>query len=112
MEITRSSKEVMLGRGQSLVGKYNLTDTSEALEDLTGGVTTELFTTDILDKEKFWKEELMEVNKQFLFGCATGLFGGYGMRKGIVEGHAYSIMKAVEMDGERLLLVKYIHSCF
>ena len=78
----------------------------EAIEDLTGGVTTELFTTDILDKEKFWTEELMHVNEDFLFGCFTGLFGGWGERKGIIEGHAYSVMKAVEVDGLKLVLLK------
>ena len=81
--------------------------TGEGIEDLTGGVTSELFTTDILDKESFWKNELMQVNKEFLFGCSTGLWGrGWGERKGIVEQHAYSVMRAVEMDGQRLLLLK------
>ncbi|KAK0638782.1 hypothetical protein B0T16DRAFT_431877 [Cercophora newfieldiana] len=81
--------------------------TGEGIEDLTGGVTSELFTTDILDRESFWKNELMQVNKTFLFGCSTGLWGrGWGDRKGIVEQHAYSVMRAVEMDGERLLLLK------
>ncbi|KAK3328384.1 hypothetical protein B0T19DRAFT_189622 [Cercophora scortea] len=81
--------------------------TGEGIEDLTGGVTSGLFTTDILDKEYFWKEELMKVNQQFLFGCSTGLWGrGFGNRKGILEGHAYSVMRAVEMEGERLLLLK------
>jgi hypothetical protein len=60
----------------------------EGIEDLTGGVTTELFATDILDKEAFWTNELMKVNEEFLFGCATGLFKGWGERKGIREGHA------------------------
>jgi hypothetical protein len=79
----------------------------EGIEDLTGGVTTELYTADILDKEKFWTEELIKVNEDFLFGCATGLMrDGYGSRKGIVEGHAYSIMKAKEVDGQRLLLLR------
>ena len=76
------------------------------MEDLTGGVSDELLTTDILDREKFWKDELMEVNKQYLFGCGTGLFGGYGKRKGIIENHAYSVMKAVEIDGQRLVLLR------
>ncbi|KXX79311.1 Calpain-B [Madurella mycetomatis] len=81
--------------------------TGEGIEDLTGGVSTELFTTDILDKEYFWKEELMKVNKDFLFGCSTGHWGhGYGHRNGILERHAYSVMRVVEMDGERLLLLK------
>jgi hypothetical protein len=31
---------------------------------------------------------------------------GYGVRNGIYESHAYSVMRAVEIDGERLLLLK------
>ncbi|EOO03455.1 putative calpain family cysteine protease protein [Phaeoacremonium minimum UCRPA7] len=81
--------------------------TGEGIEDLTGGVTSEIYTTDILDKEHFWKEELMKVNDLFLFGCSTGVWGrGWGERKGIVELHAYSVMKAVEIDGVRLVLLK------
>lgn len=57
-------------------------------------------------QEYFWKEQLLKVNEEFLFRCSTGIFGGWGERKGIVEGHAYSIQKAVEIDGKRLLKVK------
>jgi hypothetical protein len=79
----------------------------EGIEDLTGGVTSELYTTDILDKEYFWKEELLKVNEDFLFGCSTGVWGtGLGERKGIIELHAYSIQRAVEIDGKRLLRLK------
>ncbi|KFY01851.1 hypothetical protein O988_02506 [Pseudogymnoascus sp. VKM F-3808] len=80
--------------------------TGEGIEDLTGGVTMELFSTDILDKNAFWANELLRVNEEFLFGCSSCLFAGWGERKGIIEGHAYSIMRAVEMDGQRLLLLK------
>ncbi|ROW08201.1 hypothetical protein VPNG_06951 [Cytospora leucostoma] len=79
----------------------------EGIEDLTGGVTSEIYTTDILDKEQFWKEELMKVNQDFLFGCSTGVWGrGWGERKGILELHAYSVLKAREVDGVRLVLLK------
>lgn len=104
-----------------LQGKYqsfplqkapSLPNYSEAIEDLTGGVTTELFTSDILDLEKFWTEELCQVNKEFLFGCATGRFddwqgsGKKADRKGIQPRHAYSIMEAREVNGLRLLKIR------
>lgn len=80
-------------------------------------MTTELFTTDILDVDQFWEDELMNVNKDFLFGCATGRWdqwlgggdktGEYKERKGIVPMHAYSIMEAREVKGERLVRIRY-----
>lgn len=83
----------------------------EAIEDLTGGVTTELFATDILDTDLFWEKELSRVNEDFLFGCATGLFDEWqgtntAYRDGIYAFHAYTIMRAATYKGERLLLVR------
>ncbi|PWY78339.1 putative calpain [Aspergillus heteromorphus CBS 117.55] len=87
----------------------------EALEDLTGGVTSDILTSNILDKDRFWKEELMQVNKEFLFGCGTGLFSNWldpdyrgppRDREGISENHSYSIMDAREVDGQRLLRLR------
>ncbi len=92
-----------------------LTYRSEAIEDLTGGVTTELFTTDIMDKEKFWTDEIMKVNDEFLFGCATGTFDKWqgsdmasriGARDDIYRMHAYSIMEAREIKGQRLVKLR------
>ncbi|OAP56333.1 hypothetical protein AYL99_09512 [Fonsecaea erecta] len=87
--------------------------TGEAIEDLTGGVTTEIYSTDILDREAFWHDELMQVGKKFLFGCATGFYANWldttrapREREGISEGHAYSIMDAREIKGERLLKLR------
>jgi hypothetical protein len=89
-------------------GDYSSIDggfVGEGIEDLTGGVTSEVFATDILDKDKFWNEELLNVNKTFLFGC--GQMGGiYGERRGIQEKHAYSIMETREIDGHRLLKLR------
>lgn len=48
----------------------------------SGGVTTELLASDILDTEEFWDNELCRINQEFLFGCSTGLLdGGYGNRE-------------------------------
>lgn len=75
----------------------------------------ELFTTDILDKDKFWTDEIMKVNDKFLFGCSTGSFDKWldsdvaslpGARGGIMRLHAYSIMDAVEKKGKRLVKVR------
>ncbi|PHH59770.1 hypothetical protein CDD82_2402 [Ophiocordyceps australis] len=80
----------------------------EGIEDLTGGVTSEMYISDILDKEYFWKEELLKVNKEFLFGCSTGVWGSskWGERRGIMELHSYSVQKAVEIEGKRLVRLK------
>ncbi|RYP24399.1 hypothetical protein DL767_008607 [Monosporascus sp. MG133] len=80
----------------------------EGLEDLSGGVTTELLASDILDLDGFWENELCKVNTEFLFGCSTGLLdGGYGERNGIREGHAYVVMDARTLKtGERLVKLR------
>ena len=89
----------------------------EAIEDLTGGVTTEIFTSDVLDIDQFWTDEIMKVNDEFLFGCYTGWYDSwqYGFsaadRKDIVPTHAYSILEAREIKGERLLRLRNPWGC-
>ncbi|KAH8673536.1 hypothetical protein BX600DRAFT_508788 [Xylariales sp. PMI_506] len=80
----------------------------EGLEDLSGGVTTEMLASDILDFDEFWENELSKVNEEFLFGCSTGLLDpGYGERSGIREGHAYVVMDARTLkSGERLVKLR------
>lgn len=84
----------------------------EAVEDLTGGVTTKILTDRVLSKERLWKE-LLKVNKEFLFSASSP--GSYGddsdARRGLALSHAYSVLKAVDAEGEdgskhRLVLIR------
>ncbi|KAI6715975.1 hypothetical protein PZA11_002387 [Diplocarpon coronariae] len=83
----------------------------EGVEDLTGGITTEIVSADILDRDRLWEESFLKVNKEFLFGAGTRHYGNRaedqsGGRQGIQDGHAYSVIRAVAYKGERLLMVK------
>ena len=108
--------------------------TGEAIEDFTGGVTTEIYTTNILSKEKFWTEELSKVGKDFLFDGTDAMFRGWRAtlnaewedewdakirqtrKMGIVGRHAYAVLNIYEGHGERLVQVRnpwvrrYCHS--
>lgn len=83
----------------------------EAVEDMTGGVTTNIMTNKILSKERLWKE-LLNVNKQFIFAASSPWLGSDSeARRGLALSHAYSILKAVEEEDEegnkvRLVLIR------
>ena len=80
----------------------------EGVEDLTGGISTTILSSDILSKDRFWTEGLRQVNKEFLFGCGTDDWDDpspHG-RDGIHGGHAYSVLRAENYGQERLLMVK------
>lgn len=80
----------------------------EGLEDISGGVTTELLSSDILDLDEFWDNEMSRVNQEFSFGCSAGLLEhGYGQRDGICEAHAYIVMDARTLkSGQRLVKLR------
>ncbi|KAF8309417.1 cysteine proteinase [Clavulina sp. PMI_390] len=93
----------------------------EAMEDLTGGVSTVIHVNDILDPDVFWKTELLRANDDRLFGCSIydlrvgsgthPMDPGYGPPQKTVNGsfrysHAYSIIKAIEHKGKRFLRIR------
>lgn len=99
------------GDYDSIAGGFS----GEAVEDLTGGVTTKILTDRILSRERLWKE-LLEVNKEFLFSASSpGAFGGDSdARRGLALSHAYSVLKVVDAKDEagknhRLVLIRYVH---
>ncbi|KAF2816818.1 cysteine proteinase [Mytilinidion resinicola] len=83
----------------------------EAVEDMTGGVTTTIFTNKILSKERLWKELLNE-KRDFLFAASSPSLGSDSeSRRGLALGHAYSVLKAIEEEDEngnkvRLVLIR------
>jgi hypothetical protein len=84
----------------------------DAIEDLTGGVSTLLQSKDILDPDRFWDEELLRATKDRLFGCSfndldstrSGVTGA--QVQGLVGGHAYSVLRAVGVKGKRFLVIR------
>ncbi|KAJ8094825.1 hypothetical protein PM082_010037 [Marasmius tenuissimus] len=84
----------------------------EAIEDLTGGVSTFIPTNDIFDVNRFWRDELCKANVDRLFGCAyrtlsTTRSGGHDAKiSGLIGNHAYSVLRAVEHKGKRFVIIR------
>ena len=95
-------------------GDYDAIDggvSGEAVEDMTGGVTTNIATNKVLSRDKLW-QELLGANKDFVFAamCPELMTNTEGMR-GLTPGHSYSVLKATEESDEdgnkfRLVLIR------
>ncbi|KAG0085949.1 hypothetical protein BGZ93_004195 [Podila epicladia] len=90
------------GDYETLTGGF----TSEGIEDLTGGISSILFTDDILNKDRFWEKEMKHVNKATLMGCSINFQDDTTEMRGIQPGHAYSVLDVAEFDGERLVHIR------
>ena len=75
---------------------------SEGIEDLTGGVGVVLNPEDIMDKDRFWIEQLSQVNKKYLFGGGSKPTSS----KGFIGGHAYAVLKTWEEGDLKLLKLR------
>ncbi|CZR53429.1 uncharacterized protein PAC_03307 [Phialocephala subalpina] len=75
----------------------------DAFEDLTGGVTTSLLPVGLLDKTAFWNQ-LTLANKELIFCCSS-----QQEERGLVSPHVYSVFRALETHGKRLLLIRNPH---
>ncbi|KAK0441733.1 uncharacterized protein EV420DRAFT_1649976 [Desarmillaria tabescens] len=84
----------------------------EAVEDLTGGVACFIPTNDILDPDLFWTEELLKANHDRLFGVAFNCLDSSRSGEvaitvsGLMGGHAYSVLRAVECKGKRFVVIR------
>ncbi|KAL0955338.1 hypothetical protein HGRIS_004221 [Hohenbuehelia grisea] len=85
---------------------------SEAIEDFTGGISLDILTKDIINPDKFWNEELLKATKDRLFSCSfnslnTSRNGDLEATvHGLIGGHAYSILRAIECRGKRFLVIR------
>jgi len=80
----------------------------EAVEDMTGGVTTTIATNRVLKKDKLWKE-LVNSDGEFVFALAAIGTGWDWKKGGLALGHAYSILQAreeVDEDGNKIRLIQ------
>ncbi|KAJ7479666.1 hypothetical protein FB451DRAFT_163203 [Mycena latifolia] len=85
---------------------------SEGVEDLTGGVSSFIQCKDILDPDKFWKDELLNANRDRLFACSfQGLSptrnGNFNATiSGLWGNHSYSVLRTLEYMGRRFLVIR------
>jgi hypothetical protein len=80
----------------------------EAVEDMTGGVTTTIATNRVLKKDKLWKE-LAFSDGEFVFALSAIGTGWDWQKGGLALGHAYSILQAreeVDEEGNKVRLVQ------
>jgi len=91
-------------------GDYESIDggfTGEAIEDLTGGVSTLFKVKDILDEDLFWHDELLHANKDRLFACYIELdYPDSSGQAGLVPQHAYSILEAKEVNDRKFVVIR------
>lgn len=86
---------------------------SEAIEDLTGGVSVVFNTADILDPSRFWDEVFLRANDNtHLFGVSFGVLDktrsgdASATVQGLMGGHAYSILRVKECRGKRFIVLR------
>ncbi|KAI9331164.1 hypothetical protein BDR26DRAFT_870487 [Obelidium mucronatum] len=73
----------------------------EAVEDLTGGICTTFQIEDILDTDKFWNQELLQMHKGKVFFLSM-----FYDTQGIHAAHEYCVLRAIEVQGKRFLLIR------
>lgn len=71
---------------------------------MTSGVSTQLYTRDIMNKERFWREELHQINTEILFSVRTSQYGNNGS---IDAPTGTPVIRTYEGYGQRLLLLRF-----
>lgn len=73
-------------------------------------MTTEVASASVRDENELWDDVFLNVNRAFLIGAGTRQHRHLDRyqqgRQGIEDHHAYSVLRAVDYQNERLLMVK------
>ncbi|KAJ3573576.1 hypothetical protein NP233_g2348 [Leucocoprinus birnbaumii] len=96
-----------------LHGDYSSLEGDFALIIGFRGVSSTILTKDILDPDRFWTDELLRTNHDRLFNAAYDEYQNSRNPKddlseieGLIGGHSYSILKAIEVGGKRFLMMR------
>ncbi|PPR06288.1 hypothetical protein CVT24_001094 [Panaeolus cyanescens] len=87
---------------------------AEAIEDLTGGVSNNVLTRDILDPDRFWSDEMVLANTASRLLCVSMLpldKTRNGAKStipvnGLQDNHAYSVLRVQECKGKRFVVLR------
>ncbi|EQC38801.1 hypothetical protein SDRG_03760 [Saprolegnia diclina VS20] len=84
--------------------------TGEALEDLTGGITTRTFLKDVADHDALWQCDLVgHLHVDALFAASIETKHSYpemASSNGLLHLHPYAVLRAVEVGGHRLVQLR------
>lgn len=88
-------------------------ESREGLEDLTGGVSTQMHVRDIIDRDRFWNEQLRDHNDDFFFTVRTKPYANFEtewstihMDTAVYAPFGTPIIRTYEGFGLRLLLLR------
>ncbi|KDO29566.1 hypothetical protein SPRG_05522 [Saprolegnia parasitica CBS 223.65] len=84
--------------------------TGEALEDLTGGVTTRTYLKDVSDHDALWQHDLVgHLHVDALFAASIETKHSYpdlASSNGLLHLHPYAVLRAVDVGGHRLVQLR------
>lgn len=75
----------------------------DALKDLTGAPTEYIYLSEDIDREDLWKRIMFWDKKHYVIVTGSKGTSEVKISVGIIQGHAYTIINAHEINGEKVL---------
>jgi hypothetical protein len=80
--------------------------TMEAVEDLTGGISTVFILKDHLNKSKLWKDLARKDDRDKLYAVSHLQTSKSKTTHGLYTQHAYSVLRAAEYGGKKFVVIR------